>query len=75
MTLSMLLGEEGLQKAELERMVAWLAEEARPDVIHLSNALLLGLVRRIKQKMNVPVVCSLQDEDVWVDVMSDKYRS
>jgi glycosyltransferase involved in cell wall biosynthesis len=43
-------------------------------VVHLSNALLLGLARRIKQEMNIPVVCSLQDEDVWVDVMSDKHR-
>lgn len=75
MTLSMLLGEEGSQKAELERMVDWLAHDAKPDVVHLSNALLLGLARRIKQKMNIPVVCSLQDEDVWVDVMTDQYRS
>ncbi|MDP2336172.1 MAG: glycosyltransferase family 4 protein [Bacteroidota bacterium] len=74
MTVSMLLGEEGQQKEELERMVDWLADEAKPDVVHLSNALLLGLARRIKQRMNIPVVCSLQDEDVWVDVMEDKYR-
>ncbi|HEX7583211.1 MAG TPA: glycosyltransferase family 4 protein [Prolixibacteraceae bacterium] len=74
MTVSMLLGEEGQQKEELERMVDWLADEAKPDVVHLSNALLLGLARRIKQRMNIPVICSLQDEDVWVDVMEDKYR-
>lgn len=74
MTVSMLLGEEGLQKEELERLVQWLRDEAKPDVVHLSNALLLGLARRIKQEMNIPVVCSLQDEDVWVDVMSDKHR-
>lgn len=74
MTVSMLLGEEGLQKAELDRMVDWLAEEARPDIVHLSNALLLGLVRSIRERLNVPVVCSLQDEDVWVDVMSDQHR-
>lgn len=74
MTLSMLLGEEGLQHAELEKMVDWLADVAQPDVVHLSNALLLGLTHKIKQRMNIPVVCSLQDEDVWVDVMSDKYR-
>lgn len=74
MTVSMLLGEEGLQKDELERLVEWLRDEAKPDVVHLSNALLLGLARRIKQEMNIPVVCSLQDEDVWVDVMSDKHR-
>lgn len=75
MTLSMLLGEEGSQHAELEKMVDWLATEAKPDIVHLSNALLLGLARRIRQKMNIPVVCSLQDEDVWVDVMSEKYRA
>jgi glycosyltransferase involved in cell wall biosynthesis len=74
MTLSMLLGEEGSQKAELERMVDWLAEVGKPDIVHISNALLLGLARSIKERMNIPVVCSLQDEDVWVDVMSEKYR-
>lgn len=74
MTLSMLLGEEGQQKAELDRMVDWLVNEAKPDIIHLSNALLLGLVRSIKERLKVPVVCSLQDEDVWVDVMSAKHR-
>ena len=74
MTVSMLLGEDGLQKNELERLVEWLNEEAKPDVVHLSNALLLGLARRIKQKLRIPVVCSLQDEDVWVDVMADENR-
>jgi glycosyltransferase involved in cell wall biosynthesis len=28
----------------------------------------------MKQKLNVPVVCSLQDEDVWVDVMKPSFR-
>lgn len=74
MTISMLLGEDGGQKEELERLVDWLADEAKPDVVHLSNALLLGLAHRIKQRMNIVVVCSLQDEDVWVDAMDDKYR-
>lgn len=74
MTISMLLGEEGGQKAELDRLVDWLANEAKPDVVHLSNALLLGLARQIKKRMNIPIVCSLQDEDVWVDAMPEKYR-
>ena len=74
MTISMLLGEDGNQKEELERLVDWLADEAKPDVVHLSNALLLGLAHRIKQRMNVAMVCSLQDEDVWVDAMDDHYR-
>jgi len=70
----MLLGEVGGQKEELERLVDWLADEAKPDVVHLSNALLLGLAHRIKQRMNVAVVCSLQDEDVWIDAMDDHFR-
>jgi glycosyltransferase involved in cell wall biosynthesis len=52
-----------------------MADNCKPDVIHLSNALLLGLSHRIREKMNVPVVCSLQDEDVWVDVMKPGTRS
>src|SRR5690554_126891 len=43
MTISMLLGEQGKQKQELEHMVNWIADHCNPDVIHLSNALLLGL--------------------------------
>ncbi len=75
MTISMLQGEDGGQKEELERLVDWLADEAKPDIVHLSNALLLGLVRRIKKRMNVKVVCSLQDEDVWVDAMEGHFRT
>jgi glycosyltransferase involved in cell wall biosynthesis len=74
MTISMLQGEHGKQHEELERMTDWMNEHFRPDVIHLSNALLLGLAGKIKQKMNVPVVCSLQDEDVWVDIMTPLNR-
>ena len=74
MTVSMLLGEQGEQKEELEHMVSWIAGNCKPDVIHLSNALLLGLAKRLKEEVGVPVVCSLQDEDVWVDVMRPAFR-
>jgi glycosyltransferase involved in cell wall biosynthesis len=69
MTVSMLLGEEGQQKDELQKMVDWIVENCAPDVIHLSNALLLGLAQQLGERLKVPVICSLQDEDVWVDVM------
>jgi glycosyltransferase involved in cell wall biosynthesis len=50
-------------------MVDWIVENCDPDVIHLSNALLLVLAHKLGELMQVPVICSLQDEDVWVDVM------
>lgn len=71
MTLSMLKGCEGNQRKELERLVVWLREHAQPDVVHISNALLLGLAGEIKRALGVPIVCSLQDEDTWVDAMSE----
>lgn len=74
MTISMLLGEEGAQKEELDNMVNWIAEHCKPDIIHISNALLLGLARRLKEKIGVPVLCSLQDEDVWIDPMKPKFQ-
>lgn len=74
MTVSMLLGEDGKQHEELERMADWIADNCKPDIIHISNALLLGLAHTLKKKLNVPVVCSLQDEDVWVDVMHERFR-
>lgn len=74
MTISMLLGEDGNQSEELEVMVNWIEEHFKPDIIHISNALLLGIAHRLKEKLKVPVFCSLQDEDVWVDVMEPEFR-
>lgn len=74
MTISMLLGEQGEQKEELDKMVDWIVEHCQPDIIHISNALLLGLARKLKEKTGVPVLCSLQDEDVWVDAMQPRFQ-
>lgn len=74
MTVSMLKGEEGKQHEELERMVSWIADHYKPDIIHISNALLNGIAPRLKKVLNVPIVCSLQDEDIWIDPMEDVYQ-
>lgn len=74
MTISMLLGEDGRQKEELDQMIDWIEKNYKPDIVHISNALLLGLARRIKTRLKVHVVCSLQDEDVWVDAMDKRYQ-
>lgn len=72
-TESMLMGSEGNQQKELEELILFLRKE-QPDIVHLSNALLLGLASRIRDEVHAPVVYSLQDEDVWVDAMRDSYR-
>jgi glycosyltransferase involved in cell wall biosynthesis len=74
MTISMLMGEEGNQGEELEKMTSWLEHHYKPDVIHISNALLLGLAGKLKSRLGAPVICSLQDEDVWVEALSARGR-
>ncbi|MDZ7604188.1 MAG: glycosyltransferase family 4 protein [Cyclobacteriaceae bacterium] len=75
MTISMLLGEAGGQNAELDHLVDWLKNHCHADVIHISNALLLGLARKLKNELGVKIVCSLQDEDVWVNAMDEPFRT
>jgi glycosyltransferase involved in cell wall biosynthesis len=74
MTISMLMGSEGFQAEELQQLIDYLKHHEKPDIVHLSNALLLGLAEKLKNELNTKVVCSLQDEDVWVDVMRPAYR-
>ncbi|MHC4435161.1 MAG: glycosyltransferase family 4 protein, partial [Planctomycetota bacterium] len=73
-TLSMLRGQEGRQIKELNRLVEWLAaQENKPDIICLSNILLVGLAGPIKKRLGVPVVCLLQDEDGFLDGLPSPY--
>lgn len=74
LTESMLLGEKGYQHHELDHLVDFLKNHQKPDIVHFSNALLLGLAKRIREEVGVPVVFSLQDEDVWVDAMEESWR-
>ncbi|MFC2141057.1 glycosyltransferase family 4 protein [Acidobacteriota bacterium] len=73
MTISMLLGEKGRQASELDHLINYL-RQINPDVVHLSNALLLGLAHRLKTDLGTGVVCSLQDENEWIDLMEESYQ-
>ncbi|MBN1506520.1 MAG: glycosyltransferase family 4 protein [Sedimentisphaerales bacterium] len=73
-TISMLQGEHGRQVKELDRFVDWLCtDEPRPDVVCLSNVLLAGLAPRIRERLRVPIVCLLQDEDGFLDGLTTRH--
>ena len=73
LTVSMLEGELGHQRKELEKLVQWLDRTIRPDVVHINNAVLLGVVREINHRLRIPVVCSLSGEDVFLEKLPEPY--
>lgn len=74
LTLSMLRGEHGRQSAEFNRLVNYLRDDYRPDVVLLTNVLLSGLAPAIRSHLGVPVVATLQGDDVFLDSLSPAHR-
>jgi glycosyltransferase involved in cell wall biosynthesis len=74
MTASMLEGPQGRQAAELERLTEFLASlPDKPDVIILSNLLLAGLAKPLRERLGCRLVCWLQDEDGFIDGLGDPW--
>jgi glycosyltransferase involved in cell wall biosynthesis len=74
MTVSMLRGESGHQRKELEKLVHWLLTEIKPDIVHLSNSLQLGMARVLRRQCGPPVVCQLSGEDLFLEKLAQQYR-
>jgi glycosyltransferase involved in cell wall biosynthesis len=71
----MLRGEEGRQRKELRKLVRWLEQEVRPDLVHLSNVMLAGMARQLTTRLGVPVVCTLSGEDTFLEKLSEPHYS
>jgi glycosyltransferase involved in cell wall biosynthesis len=75
LTLSVMKGADGKQVKELDRLLRWLDGVERPDLVHLSTPLLMGIGLAIRKRFGIPVVCTVHDEDVWIDAMEEPWRS
>jgi glycosyltransferase involved in cell wall biosynthesis len=74
LTVSTLQGEAGRQRKEVAKLAAWLAAEVRPDVVHVSNALLIGLAGAIRRATGARIVCTLSGEDIFIDQIPEPHR-
>jgi len=74
MTLSMLQGENGRQGKEIDKLVTAMTAKDTPDVIAISNVMLSGVVRRLRQQLDRPVVTTLQGEAPFLDALPEPYR-
>jgi glycosyltransferase involved in cell wall biosynthesis len=75
MTVSVLKGENGFQSKEIDKFIEWTRTEAPPDVVNLPYTLLLGMANPLKQALNVPIVCTLQGEDLFLDGLQEPYHT
>lgn len=75
LTVSVLQGEEGNQRKELHKLVAWLRDSYRPEIVQITNSMFLGLAREIKKALNVPVLCVMQGEDIFLEDLIEPYKS
>lgn len=73
MTVSILSGESGRQAREVDKLVEWARSRPRPDVVVLSNAMLCGVVRRLREALGVPVVTTLQGEEPFLDALVEPF--
>jgi glycosyltransferase involved in cell wall biosynthesis len=75
MTVSVLKGEDGFQRKEIHKLIDWLKNEPRQDIINLPYTLLIALAAPLKQALNVPIVCTLQGEDLFLDGLQEPYHT
>jgi glycosyltransferase involved in cell wall biosynthesis len=75
LTVSMLRGEQGFQRKEIDKLLDWLRSEPPFDVVNLPYTLLLGLAEPLKRTLNVAVCCTLQGEDLFLDGIGEPYKS
>ena len=75
LTVSMLSAEQGYQKKELAKLVQWLKTANRPDIVYLTNSMLVGFAREIKNALGVPVICALQGEDIFLQELIEPYKT
>lgn len=74
LALSVLKGEHGYQRKEVARLVDWLADELKPDVVLFSNVLLSGIVHTLRERLKVPVLATLQGDDVFLEALPEPSR-
>jgi glycosyltransferase involved in cell wall biosynthesis len=74
LTVSMLRGEHGNQRELLQELVQWIKSNYQPDVIHVTNALLIGVVREFRRSLQVPITCGLHGEDIFLEGMPQPYQ-
>lgn len=75
LTETILMGDEGAARKEFLKLVRWLKDDFKPDVVELTNSMFSGMAGLLKSELNVPVVCAMQGEDLFLDGLTEPYKT
>ena len=75
LTVSMLQGTGGHQRKEFDKLLHWLRSQPRPDVIDISNSMLISLAPALKAALGCAVCCTLQGESIFLDHLKEPFHS
>ena len=75
LTISMLEGSAGPVAKEVRRLVGYLKDELKPEVVGLTNILIGGCIPTIKRELGCPVVVTLQGDDLFLLDLIEPFRS
>jgi glycosyltransferase involved in cell wall biosynthesis len=75
LTVSMLEGTDGVLRKEFDKLVEWTSGEPAPDVVSLTNSMLIGLAKPLANAFDRPVCCTLQGEDLFLESLSEPYKA
>jgi glycosyltransferase involved in cell wall biosynthesis len=56
-------------------MMEWMKTEAKPDLVNLTNLLIGGLAPAIKRDLGIPVLVTLQGDDLFLNHLEEPYKS
>lgn len=74
MALAMLRIEGSPFGKELDKLTDWLAIE-KPDILCLGTALQAGMIRQLKQCLDVKIICCFQGEDSFLDGLPEPFKT
>jgi len=75
LTVSVLQGEHGHQRKELAKLIHWLKNDYKPEIVQLTNSMFVGMAKEIKKELGVPVLCAMQGEDIFLNDLVEPYKT
>lgn len=74
LTLSMLKGEHGFQRKEVAKLVRFLHDDVKPEIMAFTNVILSGIVPAIRASIKAPLLGVLQGDDIFLESLPDQFR-